>query len=296
MEATAINQQSALKSYLWPVLLTASVLGFAVVAGFIWRDGGFVTSNVLNLQGQSEGQVDNLSSLLPLGFAFTVGMVATVNPCGFVMLPAYLGLYIGTDSGDESVRIDKRMARAGTVSLSVGLGFILLFGIVGVVITSVTSSIVQYFDWIGLGVGILMGGTAAYVLAGGKLYNNFAQNTGSKIGDPRDTTLIGYFLFGVSYAVASLGCTLPLFLAVVASSATGSFLFGASQFVSYALGMAFLFAALTLSVALFQGAMIKWVRKAIPYVQPISAVLLLLAGAYLVFYWLTVGGLADTIA
>ena len=278
------------------MLLTVSVLGFAAVAGFIWRDGGFVTSNILNLQGQSEGQVDSISGLLPLGFAFTVGMVATVNPCGFVMLPAYLGLYVGTDSGDESVRLDRRMARAGTVSIAVGLGFILLFGAVGLVITSVTSSIVQYFDWIGLGVGIIMGGTAAYVLAGGKLYNRFAANTSSKIGDPRDTTLIGYFLFGISYAVASLGCTLPLFLAVVASSATGSFLFGASQFVSYALGMAFLFTVLTLSVALFQSAMIRYVRKALPYVQPASAVLLLLAGAYLVFYWLTVGGLADTIA
>jgi len=53
---------------------------------------------------------------------------------------------------------------------------------------------------------------------------------------------------------------------------------------------------LTLSVALFQGAMLKWVRKATPYIQPASAVLLLLAGAYLIFYWLTVGGLADTIA
>ena len=296
MEAIALNQPSVWRSYLWPVLLTAGVLGFATAAGFIWRDGGFVTSNVLSLQGQSEGQVDSLSSLLPLGFAFTVGMVATVNPCGFVMLPAYLGLYIGTDNGDESVRLDRRMARAGTVSVAIGLGFILLFGIVGVVVTSVTTSIVQYFDWIGLGIGIVMGGTAAYVLAGGKLYNSFAQSTGAKIGDPRDTTLIGYFLFGVSYAVASLGCTLPLFLAVVASSATGSFLFGASQFVSYALGMATLFAVLTLSVALFQGVMIKWVRKAMPYVQPASAVLLLLAGAYLIFYWLTVGGLADTIS
>ena len=296
METTAINQPPMWKGYVWPILLAAAVLGFTAVAGFIWRDGGFVTSNVLNLQGQSEGQVDSLSSLLPLGFAFTVGMVATVNPCGFVMLPAYLGLYIGTNNGDESVRLDRRLARAGTVSISVGLGFIILFGIVGVVVTSVTSSIVQYFDWIGLGVGVVMGFTAVYVLAGGKLYNNFAQNTGANIGDPRDTTLIGYFLFGVSYAVASLGCTLPLFLAVVASSATGSFLFGASQFISYALGMAFLFAAFTLSVALFQGAMLKWVRKATPYIQPASAVLLLLSGAYLIFYWLTVGGLADTIA
>ncbi|MCH7642923.1 MAG: cytochrome c biogenesis protein CcdA [Chloroflexi bacterium] len=297
MEITATGQSSSVwRGYIWPVLLATVVLGFAAIAGFIWRDGGFVTSNILSLQGQSEGQISSISSLLPLGFAFTVGMVATVNPCGFVMLPAYLGLYIGTDSGDESVGLDRRLARAGTVSAAVGLGFILLFGAVGLIITGVTTSIVQYFDWIGLGVGILMGVTAVYVLAGGKLYNRFAANTSTKIGDPRDTTLIGYFLFGISYAVASLGCTLPLFLAVVASSATGSFLFGASQFLFYALGMAFLFTVLTLSVALFQSAMLKWVRKAMPYVQPASAVLLMLAGAYLVFYWLTVGGLADAIA
>ncbi|MFP6679806.1 MAG: cytochrome c biogenesis protein CcdA [Dehalococcoidia bacterium] len=292
MKGTLITQESTL----WPVLLAVAVLVFAAIAGFIWRDGGLVTTSVLSLQSQSEGQVDNLSGFLPLGFAFTVGMVATVNPCGFVMLPAYLGLYIGIDNGAESIPLHKRLVRAGTVSFSVGLGFILLFGVVGLIITSLTSSIVQYFDWVGLAVGILLGGTAGYVLTGGKLYNNFAQSTGAKIGDPRNTTLMGYFLFGVSYAVASLGCTLPLFLAVVASSSTGSFLFGTSQFISYALGMAFLFTALTLSVALWQSVMINWARKTIPYVQPVSGVLLLLAGAYLVFYWLTVGGLADAIA
>lgn len=296
MEITAISQPPVWRGYLWPALLTLSVLGFAAIAGFIWRDGGVVTANILNLQGQSEGQVSALSSIIPLGFAFTVGMVATLNPCGFVMLPAYLGLYIGTDDGDNSVKLGRRMVSAGSVSMSVGLGFIVLFGAVGLIITSVTTSIVQYFDWVGLGVGIIMGGTAMYVLAGGKLYNRFAANTSAKIGDPRDSTLVGYFLFGISYAVASLGCTLPLFLAVVASSATGSFLFGASQFVSYALGMTFIFAVLTLSVALFKGVMVKWMRKAMPYVQPASAVLLLLAGAYLIFYWLTVGGLADVIA
>ena len=292
MKGTLITQQSTL----WPALLAVAVLVFAAIAGFIWRDGGLVTASVLSLQSQSEGQVDNLSGFLPLGFAFTVGMVATVNPCGFVMLPAYLGLYIGIDNGAESIPLHKRLVRAGTVSFSVGLGFILLFGVVGLIITSLTSSIVQYFDWVGLAVGVLLGGTAGYVLTGGKLYNNFAQSTGAKIGDPRNTTLMGYFLFGVSYAVASLGCTLPLFLAVVASSSTGSFLFGTSQFISYALGMAFLFTALTLSVALWQSVMINWARKTIPYVQPVSGVLLLLAGAYLVFYWLTVGGLADAIA
>ncbi len=316
MEATVINQAPIWRGYVWPVSFAASVLGLAVVAGFIWRDGGFLTANILDLQGQSEGEIGKFGDkFLPLGFAFTVGLVATLNPCGFIMLPAYLGLYIGTDDDggsatntgkwDKRLRtalltffreMPRRLAKAGTVSIAVGFGFIVLFGIVGLVITSVTNSIVQYFDWIGLGVGVLMGATAVYVLAGGKLYSNFAQNTGAKVGDPRDTSLIGYFLFGISYAVASLGCSLPLFLSVVATSTTGNFLFGASQFVAYALGMTFIFAVLTLSVALFKGAVIKWMRVALPYVQSTSAVMLLLAGAYLIFYWLTVGGLADSIA
>ena len=148
MEITATGQSSSVwRGYIWPVLLATVVLGFAAIGGFSWRAGGFVTSNILRLQGQAEGQVSGISSLLPLGFAFTVGMVATVNPCGFVMLPAYLGLYIGTDSGDESVGLDRRLARAGTVSAAVGLGFILLFGAVGLIIPGVAPSIVQSFHW-----------------------------------------------------------------------------------------------------------------------------------------------------
>ncbi len=46
------------------------------------------------------------------------------------------------------------------------------------------------------------------------------------------------FTFGVGYGVASLACTLPVFLAVVGASLTATSLPQAfSQFVSYALGM-----------------------------------------------------------
>mgnify|MGYP001611737333 FL=1 len=36
-----------------------------------------------------------VADFLPLGYAFGAGMVSTVNPCGFAMLPAYLGLFLG---------------------------------------------------------------------------------------------------------------------------------------------------------------------------------------------------------
>ena len=32
-------------------------------------------------------------------FAFSVGMAAAINPCGFALLPAYLSYYLGLESG-----------------------------------------------------------------------------------------------------------------------------------------------------------------------------------------------------
>jgi hypothetical protein len=37
------------------------------------------------------------------------------------------------------------------------------------------------------------------------------------------------------------------------------------------------------------------IRRGLPYVQTVSAILLMLAGAYIVYYWLTLGGLLEAI-
>ncbi len=158
-------------------------------------------------------------------------------------------------------------------------------------------SIVQWFPWIGLSVGVLVGLLGGYILGGGKLYSSFASSTASRIGDPRDSSMRGYFLFGISYAVASLSCTLPIFLALVTSSlATGGILYATAQFLAYAVGMTFVITVLTVSIAVFRGALVGRLQNLLRYTQPVSAVLLLAAGAYIVFYWLTEGGLASRIA
>jgi hypothetical protein len=53
--------------------------------------------------------------------------------------------------------------------------------------------------------------------------------------------------------------------------------------------MAAVLVMLTLALALFKQGLIKWLRKAVPYVQLVSAVLLELAGVYMIFYWLSTG-------
>jgi len=87
-----------------------------------------------------------------------------------------------------------------------------------------------------------------------------------------------------------LSCTLPLFLAVVGFTVTGvttAVVIG--NFFLFALGMGSVILALTLTMALFKGAMVGLMRKALPYIQPLGTSVMLLAGMYIVYYWLTIG-------
>ena len=114
------------------------------------------------------------------------------------------------------------------------------------------------------------------------------------MGDPGQSNLKGYFIFGLSYGTASLSCTLPIFLAVVGTSfAVSSIATSFAQFVLYAFGMGVVILGLTLGMALFKGAMVSSMRKAMPYIQPVGTWLMIVAGTYIVFYWLTIGGLLD---
>ena len=270
----------------------AALVGAFVAAKLIGKDDGIdgVNGFVESLSGGSSSFLGNLGLLAPLGFAFAAGMASAVNPCGFAMLPAYLGLYLGSN---QEAPPKRQLGKALLVGLSVTAGFVVLFGTVGVIIAiGARSAVVGVLPWLGLGIGIILAVTGAWMVGGGKLYSGLAARAASRIGDPSQVSPKGYFLFGLSYGTASLGCTLPIFLTVVGTSLAVSDL-GASfgQFLLYALGMGLVIMALTLGLAVAKGAMVGAVRKALPYVQPVGAWLMVIAGAYIVFYWLTLGGL-----
>jgi len=248
------------------------------------------------LQELATQWLTNLSALLPVGFAFGAGIVAAVNPCGFAMLPAYLSLYLGNqEAGFEKRSPLGRALRALAIGGVVSLGFVLLFGVAGVIVSAGGSVILGTMPWVGVVIGaalILMG---LWMLAGRTLYTGVFERFAGRVGDPRSMSIRGFFLFGLAYGLASLSCTLPVFLAVMGGSlASGSFASGAGQFVSYGLGMTSVLLILTLALALFKGGVVSRLRSIAPYVQPISAMLLLVAGAYIIFYWwpILMGGAA----
>jgi cytochrome c-type biogenesis protein len=280
-----------------PVLLAAGALALAVAGGLLTARGegiGLLNTLVESLSGTSGNFLGDSWALLPLGFAFGAGMVSAVNPCGFMMLPAYLGLYLAGDSGAAQPSLRRRLLQPLLVGGTVSAGFVVLFGVSGLVISAGARTLVDLFPWIGLGVGVALVAAGAWLMSGGKLYSGLAARAAVRVGTPERVGLRGYFLFGISYGTASLSCTLPIFLAVVGTSlAVEGLAASAGQFVLYALGMGLVVLLLTLAVALLKGALVGGVRRVLPYVQPVTAGLMVVAGAYIVFYWLTIGGLLD---
>ena len=252
--------------------------------------------------------VYNISLIIPLGYAFGAGMVSTVNPCGFVMLPAYLGLYLGSrnltavvppgvsSSDDPTVAFPSQLTRAVLVSLVITGGFLLLFGVVGVVIAAGGQLIGRFAPWVALAIGGLLVLFGIAMLLGRHITTNIAARLADRLGNPGKVSVGGFFIFGVAYATASLSCTLPVFLIVVGGSLAANG-FGAAvlQFVGYALGMGLVILFLTLSIALFRGAIVTQLRTILPYVERGSAFLMIGAGVYIVYYWLIKGGLLDTL-
>ncbi len=297
MERTAAGKRSLSRTLVVPAALLLAVLGAAVVGAIVTgTTTGVLTGRVESLSASAGNFLGSTSSLIPLGFAFGAGMVSAVNPCGFAMLPAYLGLYLGSDAtADAPGPVVHRLSRALLVGSVVTSGFIVLFGVVGLAIAGGAQPLIKFFPWIGLSIGVLLAIAGAWMVAGGTLYSSLAERMSARMGNAGQTSVRGYFAFGLGYGTASLSCTLPIFLTVVGSTLTvGTFLDSALQFVLYGFGMGLVILVLTLSIAIFRGALVTKVRRVLPYIQPISAGLLLIAGAYIVYYWLTLGELLDS--
>ncbi len=238
-------------------------------------------------------ELNQFVNSLPVAYSFGAGMVASVNPCGFMMLPSFAAFSIsGGREGSLSmpaVSLAERGLRALRMSALVTLGFMVVFGVIGVTVSAGGRGILQYFPWSSLVIGIGLIALGAWLLLPGK---HLIFPAATRVALPDGNGVGGMFAFGIAYGLASLGCTLPIFLVVVGTAlASEGFLFSVLQFLNYALGMGLVITLVALSVAYFQGALVRPLRAAMPYVERIGAVFLVGAGTYLVYYWFQYGRL-----
>lgn len=216
-----------------------------------------------------------------LTFAFTAGLVATINPCGFAMLPAYLSYFLGTEEA-EALNEKTGIGRAIITGLTVSSGFVAVFSIIGVLVSAGLSAVRQVVPWLTIFIGCALIALGIAFIFGYRLrifLPNFREG-------PNNRNLKSLFLFGVSYAIASISCGLPTFIVVVSTSAS-NFTTGLISFFAYSVGMALVLTALTISLAIARQSLLVKLRLFLPKVDRLAGSLMIMAGMYLVVFWIT---------
>lgn len=211
-----------------------------------------------------------------VGLAFSAGLVAALNPCGFAMLPAYLALVVQRDG--RPVRAVGR-ALAATAAMTVGV--VAVFAGFGALAVSVASTVQRYLPYVTVVIGVLLLATGGWLLAGRRLGVPLSAGAGwaptARLG-----SMLGY---GAGFALASLSCTVGPFLAVTAGAArAGTLRDAVGVYLAYAAGFALIVGTLAVSVAMASSAALDRLRRILPYVNRIGGVLLILVGAYVSYY------------
>lgn len=209
--------------------------------------------------------------------ALAAGMLAAVNPCGFALLPAYLSFLV---LGDQTAGGTRAVARALWLTASMTVGFVAVFGTFGLVVAPVAGQVQRHLPWFTVFFGLALAAIGAWLLAGRQIPVP-QLNRGSKI-----TGSFGSMaLFGVAYAIASLGCTIGPFLALVVTSfRSGSLVDGVLLFALYAAGMALVVGVAAVAVALARSSLVGRLRQIGRVVPRIGGALLVLAGSYVAYY------------
>jgi len=205
-------------------------------------------------------------------------MLAALNPCGFALLPAYLILLV---TGDQPNRL-LAVGRALKMTVAMTAGFTTVFAVFGLVIAPAAASAQRYLPWFTIVIGLAVMGAGVWLLSGRALAGPKWRAGGS---GPITRSAGSMFGFGVSYAVASLTCTIAPFLAVVASAfRADSPLAGSVLFLLYAAGMGLVVGTAALAVALAQHSLVRAARRLGRAVPTVGGVLLVLIGAYVAYY------------
>jgi cytochrome c-type biogenesis protein len=218
-----------------------------------------------------------------LTLAFTAGLLAPVNPCGFALLPAYLA-HVAT--ARPGAALPERLLRSLAAGAALAAGFALTLSAAGLAISAGAHQLIRAAPWLGFTVGVLLAVLGVAGLAG--------RGPPMRLRLPaiRPRTARGmsgpgrWALFGVGYAAASLACTIAVLLAVITQAQANTTIAGqAAVFAAYAAGSIALLLTLSAAAALAGSALSRWARALARHQARITGALLLFTGGYLASYW-----------
>jgi len=227
-----------------------------------------------------------------LTFSFSAGVAAFFNPCGFALLPSYVSYYLGSEESGATANLG--IIRGLMLGVTVSAGFLVVFSLIGVVLSLVGSLIARFLPWVAALIGVALVVLGLLMLLGRSItlpwhLDRVVQTR--LIKHQKQQGLTFYFFYGMSYALASISCTIPIFIVVVAQAFSLSTLNGLINFSAYGLGMTAMMLVLSLAMSISKQAIKRYFQPVMRIMQPLSAIVLIGAGGYLVYYNLIYSGL-----
>lgn len=192
------------------------------------------------------------------------------DPCGFALLLAVLGRFIAQSPGGAGAGLK--------LGMLLTLGTLTAFGALGLALSWLGSLVGRYLIYLNLllGLGLLALGVLTLLGKGAGL--------GVALQAPKRDGSVQFYGFGLAYGFASLGCALPVFLSVVGFALTQGLVNAVLALLAYGLGMGAVLTTASLLVGLGQEGTLKRLRQGGRLLETLGALLLLLAGGYLVGY------------
>lgn len=278
------------------------------------------------IQDTIEGKATRINASLggTMAVAFFAGILSFFSPCAFPMLPGYmaynLDLLIKTEKSEDEMeekdkdtkaRVRRRVWRSLLWGGAAALGIFLFYMIIGLIV-SFAGGAASNWEWVEYiipaigGLLIILGilTFTPYSLDMSKIIDPIA-NIGKKKkqietedSEQEETKkrsrafseapqLLQLFLYGITYALASIGCNFPILIGLVLGALqAGSFFNAIMIFLVYSIAMALLMIVITLLVGFSKDALINRLQASTKAVKIISGILLILAGGFLIGWFL----------
>jgi cytochrome c biogenesis protein CcdA len=214
-----------------------------------------------------------------LSLVFAAGVFATFNPCGFAMLPAYMTMLLTSQRKSES--LPKLVVKALQFAILMALGIISVFALFAIAIFPISTSIQAYLPIATITIGALLIAVGIATLSGKSPYLKklWSPNTAPS------ARLKSLYLYGVTFALGSVSCTIGPLLAATSKALELTFVESLRIYLIYASGISVTIAVLAL-IALFSQATLGRIRKSMKIIERISSLFLILVGFYLIVFGL----------
>jgi cytochrome c-type biogenesis protein len=224
----------------------------------------------------------DFDSPLTLGaFGFLAGVGAFFAPCAFVLFPAYISYYLTTlGPGRESV------SRSLTLGLTSAAGSVVFFGIAAIAITVLGGMASRFLIAMKPAIALAVVALGAVMVVNVRL-PSIAMSVGRT---DRLPAAVGLFLYGFGYALATTGCTLPIYVSIIVLPLTSGFSGAALvTFASFAAAMVLMMVFTSLLVGLAKASVLRQLQASTVWIKRVSGVVLIVAGLYLGYYYINTG-------